>query len=286
MPLVLGAAAAALIALTLLLLIISYYMLTQGRNFVASLAIVGGYLAQAADWLRDRNLELLRDVVGIAHGLLIWAIEQINAGFEYLHNAYNAVVSAVLAETYSQLSTLQRLVQNDIQPFIIQAYNQLTDLQRLVHGFVQINIDALNFWKAATQHVIDTFIIPNINALIARVDYVTGLQIPTIQARLGVAEKTIQQTLPAEIAQVQTDTEAVRRVLAQTTTAPGTGLLDRVGAIEKDLAPVLPWAAAIGLSIPIAANLAKLGRNPCWCTSEGPLQDNGVLELAALMDLI
>src|SRR5207247_6349074 len=114
----------------------------------------------------------------------------------------------------------------------------------------------------------DTFIIPQINALINRVDYVTGLQIPTIQARLGVAERTITQTLPAEIAETKTDIGAVQKELARTTTAPGTGLLDRTAELEKGMAQVLPWAAAIGLSLTLARTLARVARNPCTCLEE------------------
>jgi|SRR5947209_5258954 len=286
MPAILGIGAEVLLIGAILILFTTYWVLIHLRDYAKSLVWPISLLAGVVDYVAKRNEELLRFVVGVAESLLGWSIQQFENGFKALHDFFNATLNAQTVANQSAISGLQGLANNILHPAILGLQAGFTSLGDLVHGFVIANINALNFWKAGADVAINTFLIPNVNALISRVDVVTGLTIPTIQARLGVAERTITQTLPAEIAETKTDVSAVQRVIQQTTTAPKTGLLDRATELEKGLAQVLPWAAAIGISIPVAANLARLGRNPCWCQTEGPLQDNGTLELATLMDLL
>jgi hypothetical protein len=286
MPLVLGGAAIAFLFLAILSLVTLYWFLTRWHDFAQGLVFPLNQLTRLTDYLRDRNAELLRDVVQVGHNLISWSIDRINDGFRILHDIYSAVVKAWVIAQGAQLIQIQNWIDHSANLFFKQLGDGLQGVYNFVHGYVQLNIDAFNYWKTQTTTLLDHVIIPNLNKLIIQMDHTLGITIPTIQARLGVAERTITQTLPAEIAEAKTDISAVQRELIRTTTAPRTGLLDRVGGIEKELAPVIPWAAAIGLSLPIAANLAKLGRNPCWCQQEGPLQDNGTLEMAMLMDLL
>jgi hypothetical protein len=286
MPLAIGGMALAFIALVLLSLIVIYWMLTRLHDQAQTLVFPLNQLATPIDWVRNRNLEILHSAADIAHGLITWSIEQINAGFQFLHDAYSAITLQPITNAIIALQKGADFVTGTVYPLLTETYRQLTDIQRYVHGFVDLNISAFKFWQGQIDTFNATFVIPNLNHLIKTMNDLTGLTIPLLTSSVVALQKQTYVTLPAEIAETKTDVSAVQRVISQTTTAPGTGLLDRAKVLEDDMAQVLPWAAAIGISIPIAANLAKLGRNPCWCTSEGPLQDNGVLELAALMDLI
>lgn len=286
MQFAIGALALAFIALAFLTLLMLYWLNDQAAKTTVNWPVVGKQISDAFIWFRDRNAELLGQVVNAAIALVHWSEDRIWDAWNAFNNLINAIWFSRIIALGNQLTMLNTYVVGWVTQQINGLHGYIDDVNAFVHGFVLANIDALNFWKAATQHALDVVIIPQINALIATVNGLLRTTIPTIQARLGVAEKTITQTLPAEIAETKTDIGAVQRVIGQTLTAPQTGLLDRTKVIEGDLARVLPWATAIGISIPVAANLARLGRNPCWCSTDGPLQDNGDLELATLMDLI
>jgi hypothetical protein len=286
MPIVIGGGAVAFVLLTFLTLITVFWILTKWSDFAKGLPVVGGALASMANYLRDRNLEILHAVWGVAHAAISWSVDRINDGFKILFAIENAFTISNVLQLINKYAGLAGIISGVVVPALNALRSEFDKLSNLVNGFVMLNIQALNFWRTTLTFTVNSFIIPSINSLLAQVSILTGVTIPTIQARLGAAETSVHITLPAEIAQTNTDVRGIQRVIDQTLTAPKTGLLDRVNGVEGILAQVMPWAVAIGLTIPVAANLAKLGRNPCWCTSEGPLQDNGLLELATMMDLI
>jgi hypothetical protein len=268
MPLVIGASAVALIFLAILILFTIYWMLTRFNDFAKGIPAIGGALSNVATYLRDRNAEIIADVAQIAQNVINWGINSVHDGFKLLHDFFVADLTATVIHVGQSVLSVENYITAYVNVYIAQLQAATTDLQHTVNGFVTLNINALTFWRTQMIATMDHFVIPSINALITRVDYATGIQIPTIQARLGAAENTLQVTLPAEIAETKTDVSAVQRELARTTTAPGTGLLDRVKGVEGAIGQVLPWATAIGLSIPIARVLARVGRNPCTCLEE------------------
>jgi hypothetical protein len=268
MPLVIGGAAVGIIFLAILTLFTIYWILTKWNDFVKGIPVVGGALSNVATYLRDRNAEIIADVAQIAQHVINWGINSVHDGFKILHDFFIADLAAQVIHVGQSVLSIENYINAYVNVYIAQLQSVTTDIQHTINGFVTLNINALTFWRTQMIATMDNFVIPSINALITRVDYATGIQIPTIQARLGAAENTLQVTLPAEIAETKTDVSAVQRELARTTTAPGTGLLDRVKGVEGAIGQVLPWATAIGLSIPIARTLARVGRNPCTCLEE------------------
>jgi hypothetical protein len=273
MPLVIGGMAIAFIALVLLTLIVTYWVATRLHDQAQTLVFPLNQLATPLDWFRNRNLEILHSAADIAHSLIIWSIERMNDGFQLLHNAYSAIT---LQPVFNAILALQKgadFVTGTVYPLLTETYRQLTDIQRYVHGFVDLNISAFKFWQAQIDTFNATVVIPNINHLVKTVNDLTGLTIPLLTSSVAALQKQTYVTLPAEIAETKTDVSAVQRVISQTTTAPGTGLLDRAKVLEGDMAQVLPWAAAIGLSIPLARTLGRVARNPCTCLEEAGQTD-------------
>src|SRR5438128_3636533 len=82
MPLVIGAAAIAFIFLALLTIITLYWVLTKWHDFAKGIPAVGGALASLGDYLRQRNLEILNAVIGVAHSLISWSIDRVHDGFK------------------------------------------------------------------------------------------------------------------------------------------------------------------------------------------------------------
>jgi hypothetical protein len=268
MPLVIGGMAIAFVALVLLTLIVTYWVLTRMHDYATTLIFPLNQLAGVADWLRNRNLEILHSMADIAHSLIIWSIERMNDGFKLLHDAYSAITLQPITNAIIALQKGADFVTGTVYPLLTETYRQLTDIQRYVHGFVDLNIAAFTFWQGQIDSFNATFVIPNINGLIKTMNDLTGLTIPFLTSSVTALNRQTFVTLPAEIAETKTDVSAVQRVIDQTTTAPGTGLLDRATALEGQVAQVLPWAAAIGLSIPLARTLGRVARNPCTCLEE------------------
>src|SRR6266704_3067920 len=92
MPLAIGIAALIFIPLALLTLITLYWVLTKWHDFAQGLPVVGGWLANIAAYLRDRNEEIIRAVFGFAHAVISWSVDTFTAGFHILHDIYNAGV--------------------------------------------------------------------------------------------------------------------------------------------------------------------------------------------------
>src|SRR5438045_3462588 len=96
MPLVVGAAAIAFICLALLTLITIYWILTKWHDFAQSIPVVGRGLADLSDFIRQRNLEILNQVVAVAHAVVSWSVDRVHDGFKLLHDIYNASILATV----------------------------------------------------------------------------------------------------------------------------------------------------------------------------------------------
>jgi hypothetical protein len=270
MPLVIGVAAVAFIFLTFLTLITLYWILTKWQDFAKQIPVVGGALANVAQYLRDRNLEIINAVLGVAHAVVSWSIDSIEQGLRLYNNLFNGAFLAQIGQTTLNVTGLSNLFTNSLQPAVAALKIAQDLLATTVNGFVKLNIDAFNFWKAATITSLDTYILPNIATLIVVTDTMLKVTLPgmgkqlddlTVQA-LGWINTTGHQ-LRVDLSNLQITTEAVIN-------DPVKGIIPRVTGIEGTLGQIIPWVTTIGLSIPIARTLARVGRNPCTC-----LEDEG-----------
>src|ERR1700674_1051162 len=96
MPLVVGGAAVALIFLTILTLFTVYLILTKWHDFVQGIPGVGGALANIAQYLRDRNAEIISDLSGVVHSVINWGINSVHDGFKALNDFFNAAILSQL----------------------------------------------------------------------------------------------------------------------------------------------------------------------------------------------
>jgi len=124
MPLIIGAAAIAFIFLALLTVITLYWVLTKWHDFAKGIPAVGGALASLGDYLRQRNLEILNAIIGVAHNLISWSIDRVHDGFKLLHDLYNATILATVGQLVTQVAS-------------INAWNRLAISSRAVPGKYQ-----------------------------------------------------------------------------------------------------------------------------------------------------
>lgn len=286
MALALGPVAIAFIFLTILTLVTIYWILTQWKSFTANIPVVGSALASVAQWLMDRNMEIINQVLTVSHQVISWGITQLEDGFHLLHDLYNAAIVSQLGAFGSAVASLQ-FWKDTVATAMLTALNQqVTAVQSTLNGFVQLNIAAFNAWKAATEMLLVNVVLPKLMQYGTALDIVIGTTIPALKGTADALNAKLDLLITTTINAMRQDLTNLQITTAAVLNDPIKGVIPRVGAIEGELAQVIPWAATIGLTIPAAINLAKLAKNPCWCTTEGPLQDNGTLELATLMDLL
>lgn len=268
MPLALGGAALAFIFLSILTLVTVYWVLTQWHNFVQNIPVLGGPLRDTADYLRDRNLELITAVANVAHSLISWSIDRIHDGFTELSNIATAVITSQVNQAIATVSGLENWVNTFVNANITALNLWKSDIENWRVSFVDANIAAFNQWKDWTTNLLNNTVVPGLAGLTVTTGVITNILLPKLRADVDAStqatillDRNSVQPLKQEMANLSEST-------AIALSAPGVGVIPRVGKLEQDLAIISAWAAAIGISIPIAANLARVGRNPCTCLTE------------------
>jgi hypothetical protein len=285
MALAIGPVAIAFFFLALLTLVTIYWLLTQWKTFAATIPVVGSALASLSQWLLDRNMEIINQLLTVGHSLISWSIDMVHIGFQALHNLYNAAVVSQLSAFGNGINGLQFWKDNVATAAITSLQATATTLQAWKTTFVDININAFAFWKTQTEQLLANVVLPQLDKLTVATNIVMGTTIPALQSTANSINARIDLLITTTIGALRKDLGDLQITTEAALANPTTGVLPRVGALEGEIAQVLPWAAVIGLTIPAAINLAKLAKDPCYCTNSGSYQDNGVYELAALMDL-
>jgi hypothetical protein len=285
MPLAIGAAAFAFVFLALLSLIFTYWLLTKWHDYAQGIPLVGGALANMADYLRARNVEIGRDIVSIATTLISFAEDKIQEGFQLLNNVYNAGIISQLPALGRGLDGLQFWVDHVGHVAITQLQNQMTFESSYIHGFLTLNVDAFIFWKAQTQALLDSNILPTLAGLTATVAQIATTAIPGIQLATQALGNRLDFLTNGIVKPMNQDLQTLKSSTTIALTDPVVGAVPRIKTLEGDMAQVLPWAAAIGLSIPLAQTLGRIARDPCYCLTQGNGQDIAWYEYAQALDL-
>jgi hypothetical protein len=268
MPLVVGGLAIAFIALTMLTLISLYWILTKWHDFAIQIPVAGQALADVGDRVRDVNGEIIADVVGVAHTVISWSVDRVMDGFKILHDIFNAVIEFNVIDLVNRMASLTAVITGVIAGQIAALQASFGILNGFVHGFLQLNVEALNFWKLQTVNTLNNYILPNLAALITTTNTIARVMLPSLQHQLDALTAETLAWVNGIVKPMRVELSNLQQTLTAVIYDPIRGIIPRVGGLEGTMAQVLPWAATIGLSIPIARTLARVGRNPCTCLEE------------------
>lgn len=286
MPVVLGAGAVALVFLLLTTLLVLYWMTTRAEDTVRGWAVVGNILGDAFGYISDRNAELIHDVAGFAHNLLWWADDKVREGVQLFYNLFSAAVNAAVTQLRSDVNGLQNWVISVILPELKSLRADLMGAQNWIVSVILPALKSLRADLTGAQNWIVQVILPELKSLRADLTGAQNWIVSVILPELKAIESLWQTVIIATVLPAVKGYQELQHEWDVLVANPVTGALTRIRSLESSIANILPWVTAIGLSLPIAQNLARLGRNPCWCITEGPLQQQSDLELATLMDLI
>ena len=284
--LVIAAGAIVIIVSLFLLMFMTLWVLSRLEHQTRGWPFILHNVNDVAVYLRDRNLDLIRQVYSAGYTVLHWADDEIHAAIAAITSVVIGPLNGLLAIIYDEV----KFIQTGSLPYLDGAIKNLQLSEQAIISNRIIPLESVVRLATTAIGQLVSVTIPGLSKLIADTSALLNATIintivPMAQQVLGI-ENYIQKTLAPDLAHTESVANGAATTIGLTITKPVTGLLDRTGVIEKELGQILPWATAIGLSLPIAQTLSKLGKNPCYCMTDGGLQDNGDLELAILMDLI
>lgn len=258
--------------------VLTYYAIRLGQDLARNAPVIGNWLRNALQAIDNAYTSVARAIIddsifAVIHGLRF--LQQVLSGFvnavtytvrvelKQLHDGVDWTVAHVLSPAVAELKALHDGVDWWIANRIVPALAELKALHDgvdyLVAHVINPALTELRQLHDGINWVIAHQLLPALTVIKSIQDYLVWLDSHVIQPAIQ-------------------DIISIKGVIE--------GIKGRIGAIEGTLAQVLPLIGAIGLTIPLARTLGRIARDPCYCFTQGGLQDNGYLELATLMDLI